>query len=636
MNVPMDRSSSLLLPLLAAVTLMGCAEQRLARADRAYERMAYVQAAERYERCLAKHLDRTAAIHAADAYRRTNRTERAAHWYAVADSIAPLAADQRYEQATVLLSLGRPEAAEKALLQVVQEKPELTAAVDLYASCQGYASFFKDTTHFTVALLPIPGARGLFSALPYREGLLVATERDPKLGRSNPWTEGSYLDLCYTEKRTLANWSEPEPIPGAVNGPYHEGPAALSADGRTLYFTRSNYHKVKLMKDEGSVSHLKLFRATMQDDGTWGDIREFTYNGEDFSVGHPALSADGRTLYFASDRPGSLGGSDIWRCQDLGNGWSQPENLGPTINTQANELFPTIQGDNLYFSSAAHENMGGLDILVSRSGPKGWTEPENLGYPINSTRDDMGLTLDTTGQSGFLSSDRNGEDRVYYFYMNEPIIFVEGFVTEDSTGLYLPNIEATLIDLMTGEDTTVMTGPDGSYRFKLRPDGQYRLRIAGADLITQSRDISSAGIVRNKTMREDFAMDRVAVGDHFALANIYYDYDKYDLRPESTIELDKIVRLMKDNPAITFELSSHTDSRGSDLYNLVLSDARANSAVNYLIQQGVDPERIVAKGYGEEKLVNGCRNGVYCSEEDHQANRRTEFKVLNIGTMAGR
>lgn len=622
--------------LFLAAGLSACSQQRLANADRAYDRMAYAKASQGYERYLDREVERDVALRAADSYRRQNECARSEHWYAVADSIAPLNADQRFELATMRMRLGMTEKAGTDLLMVLHERPEDQAAMDLYASCQGYKSFYADTTHFTVAQLPIPGADGLFSAMPYRNGLLVVSDHRTAAGGPDPWSGGSFLDICYTERRTLANWSVPEPIPGKVNGAYHEGPMALSPNGRTLYFTRSNYYKVKLRKNDRDVSHLMLFRADLDSNGNWGNIRAFAYNDDDHSIGHPALSADGRTLYFASDMQGSLGGSDIWKCIDTGRGWGPPENLGPTVNTPGNELFPTVNGQTLYFSSTAHENMGGLDIFSTHPEGDGWSEPRNMGYPLNTAHDDMGLMLTPDERAGYLSSDRSGADRIHYFVVNEPVLFVEGTITDDSTSAFLPMAEVTLTDLTTLQDTSTLTGHDGAFRFPLEPGTEYRLRVTGADRIAVSTTISTHGLVNNTTFREDFALAPITVGDHINVANIYYDYDEWDIRPDAAVELDRLVKLLRDNPAITFELGSHTDSRGGDLYNLVLSDARANSAVNYLIQHGVDPDRIKAQGYGEGSLINGCGNGINCPEEEHQANRRTEFKVLRIDRMAGK
>ena len=408
-----------------------------------------------------------------------------------------------------------------------------------------------------------------------------------------------------------------------------------------MFFTRSDYYKQGLNKDERNTSHLKLFRATRDSvSGEWTDIRAFAYNGDRFSCGHPALSADGNTLYFVSDRPGGQGGSDIWRSRRSGGTWNAPENLGATVNTAGNESFPVVNGDALYFSSDAHHNLGGLDIFETHETGGKWTEPRNMNYPVNTEHDDFSLVVDkrvnVSGDqtmSGYLSSDRDGTDQVYTFWAVAPIFMVEGEVT-DIEGNYLPNAEVTLTELLTEQDTAVMTGPDGKFRFPLKPGSDYTIRATDNAHLSRSQPLSTRGLLRSDTLRVDFHLSGITVDEPIAIQNILYDYDKWDIRPDAARELEKLARIFKDNPHMSFELGAHTDSRGGDTYNLVLSDARANSAVNYLIQQGVDADRISARGFGETALTNKCTNGVKCTEEEHQANRRTEFRVTGIKNIA--
>lgn len=632
------------LPFLSAIAialLSSCAGYRMHKADEAYNLMAYERAQKRYDRLLKRSLDRTALIHCADACRRQNELDAAATRYHQADSLAPLTGEDAFRYGQALMGTGNKRSAEGYFLRVLQERPEDAASLDLYGSCRAYADFLQDSDAFVVNRLNLPGFQSVFSAMPFENGLIVTGEPIMPRGRTNPWNGRSFLDLYYAEKKTIVTWLDPVRLPGEVNGPYHEGPAVVAPDGKTLYFTRSNYYKHHLNKDERNTSHLKLFRAVRDSSsGAWADIREFAHNGEFFSTGHPALSADGRTLYFASDRPGGKGGTDLWRSRNDGTGWSAPENLGATVNTPGNELFPVVSGGTLYFSSDAHDNLGGLDVFEAHEATGRWSDPRNMNYPVNTEHDDFSLVLDKrvgiagdTTMSGYLSSDRDGADQVYTFWAVAPMFMLEGEVT-DVQGHFLPNVEVTLAELLTEEDTSVMTGSDGKFRFPLKPGSDYTVRAKDPGYLSRSQPLSTRGLLRSDTLRADFHLSPITVDEPIAIDNILYDYDKWDIRPDAARELDKLANIFKDNPHMTFELGAHTDSRGGDTYNLVLSDARAYTAVNYLIQQGVDPDRISAKGFGETVLRNTCTNGVNCTEEAHQENRRTEFRVTGIKNLA--
>lgn len=444
---------SLLCWSIGSALLSGCATWHAGRADRAHDRMAYAEATDQYDKALRSADDPSKAAHlrgdmlrAAEAHQRNREMKEAASLYGRAERLGTLTPEQSFNYGEALLALGHHGNAAMQFMNVLAVRPEDRAAQDLLLSCEAYQQFYADTNHFIVTEVPFGGVTSAFCATPFGEGIVVAAEQPVLFERRNPWNGRSFLDLYFVKKHTAVTWDDARPLPGDVNGPFHEGPATFSADGRTMYFTRSNYYKFKLQKDAGDVSHLKLFRATLGDDGKWEDLHEFAYNGENFSTGHAALSADGRTLYFASDRPGSLGGSDIWRCVNSGAGWQTPENLGPRINTSGDELFPTIVGDALYFSSSAHQNMGGLDIFVTNWTGFDWAEPRNMGYPVNTPFDDLGFIMNTDGKTGFLSSDRTGTDRVYQFFVQDPIFYVEGTVSGDTMPPYLPHVVVTLTD----------------------------------------------------------------------------------------------------------------------------------------------------------------------------------------------
>jgi peptidoglycan-associated lipoprotein len=611
---------------LLAIALLStsCNTIRLHRADKAFGLMQYPKAEGIYERVLSSRDDRAARARLADAYLSHNKLDRAVHHYALLHAVLPLTGDTGFRYGSALMGLGRSQEAADILAQVLQRTPDDRRAQDLLRSVQDIQSFYADSGRYSVNVITIPGVRSVFAPVPFGNGLLVAAVPE-KARHQDPWSGEVYMDLMRTTADDAGRWRTAEPLPGTINGNYHEGSASISKDGNTIYFTRSNYVKHRLMKDADNTSHLMLFRATRDSSGQWGDLRAFAHNGESWSTGHPALSSDGRTLYFASDRPGGSGGMDIWRCRDTGTGWSEPENLGPVVNTPGNELFPTINGDALHFSSTGHLNMGGLDILETREENGSWSAPRNPGHPINTTHDDMHFVLNGDSAGGYLSSDRSGVDQVYVFSVKELLFHLQGQVV-DGEGVPLPGIEV-VIDELDGSSITLVTDANGRFGTRIAPNSEYAVKAQGEGLLAASAKASTKGLVRSDTLSVLLTLDRALIGSTFIIENIYYDFDQWDIRPDAAEELDRITGIFISNPHLTFELSSHTDSRGSDAYNLVLSDARANSAVNYLIRHGVPADRITARGYGERSLVNTCSDGVPCTEEEHQDNRRTEFKV---------
>lgn len=620
--------------LLVALALSSCAKMHLATADKHYDRMAYAKAACSYELADLGMTDRAAALRAAESYQHQNMLPKAADWYAFAERIEPLDADHALRYAQVLQGLGRTMEATKQYEKVRAVRPDDAVAIEQLKALEDRNTFYVDTTLYNILPLQLEGMSSVFSATPLGNTIVFAGEKSATLRNENPWTGQSFLDLFTSTPNASGAWSTPEPIPGVVNGRFHEGPAAFSADGKVMYFTRSDYYKFRLNKDGNAVSHLKLFRAQRDANGAWGDIRQFAYNGDEYSTGHAALSADGQSLYLISDRPGGLGGTDLYRCSRMDSVWSEPVNLGPSVNTAGNEMFPTLAGDTLYFASNGHRTLGGLDIfrsIPSRvDGVEEWGTPENLNYPINTPADDFAFVVLPDAESGYLSSNRNGTDRAFSFSMNDPTLALKGVIIDDEGYLPMIDVEVKLLDLYTGEEVSTLTGPEGSYYFPLEKNSDYRISGAKDGMFTESRDVSTGGQRTSRTWTEDFFLKAVVVDKAIVVENIYYDYDKWDIRPDAAIELDKLARLFTDNPDLSFELGSHTDSRATDLYNLVLSEARANSAVDYLIRKGVQAGRITAKGYGEEQLVNRCVNEVECSEDEHQANRRTEFKVTQV------
>ena len=613
---------------LAALLLASCASYHERQGNMAMAMLSYSKAEKHFNKALKHAQSRDLLLQAARAEACQNKVEQAAAHYAEAEATAPLSGKDAYEYGRLLMAMGNYREAESMLGRAWEGQAQRRDIADLIGSSQGYRSFYADSAQYEVRPLHIEGITSAYSAVPFADGLLFTAQREAATSRRDPWTGHSFSDLYTVRLEGDTAAAPPALLKGAVNGPFHEGPAVLGNDGRTLYFTRSNYYGRKLLKDPQNVSNLKLFRATLQPDGTWGQISEFAYNSDSYSVGQPALSRDEKTLFFASDMPGGQGGKDIWSCKDIGAGWGPPQNQGPTVNTPGDELFPTAIGDALYFSSTGHENMGGLDIFETHREGEFWSEPANMGYPINTSRDDFGLWLDGTGTRGYLSSSRSGADQIYALALRPPTFTLEGTIANGETGGSQPFAYITLQNLADLANLQDTADAHGKFKFELEPNRVYFLRAHAKGMLARSIMLSTAGLGKSTVLRADLRLEPMVIDKPIVVPNIYYDYDKWDIRPDAAVELNKLAQVFLDNPDLTFELGSHTDSRGSDMYNLLLSDARATSAVDYLVRQGVPQERLIARGYGETMLVNHCANGVSCTEEEHQANRRTEFKVI--------
>jgi outer membrane protein OmpA-like peptidoglycan-associated protein len=316
--------------------------------------------------------------------------------------------------------------------------------------------------------------------------------------------------------------------------------------------------------------------------------------------------------------------------------WGAPVNMGPNINTFFDEMFPTLVGDTmLYFSSLGHINIGGLDIFTSVLRNGVWSEAENMGYPINTSADDFGISINDSTGGGLFSSDRANsmEDNIYSFKRNDLHFNLTGTVVEKQTQRPITGASIDLINKTTGEKVNnAVTMADGIFTFKLDQNTDYKVVASKDGYYSQSREVSTVGKKVSEDMNIDMKMEmeRIIINKPIAIENIYYDFDKWDIRSDASAGLDKLVGIMNANPTIMIELSSHTDSRGKDDYNKTLSEKRAQAAVNYIIAHGIAKERLTARGYGESRLVNHCANNVKCTEGEHQQNRRTEFKVTGF------
>jgi len=467
------------------------------------------------------------------------------------------------------------------------------------------------------------------------------------------WTGNPYVKL-YLVSGEKNNQTSTNAVEIAdLNNKYQNGASVFDAKNNIIYFTRTKMVKVgrhPLNVDPTSWFDYSFYKnyidrweiySARYDNGQWKDIKAFTYNNPSkYSVGHPALSPDGGILYFASDMPGGYGGTDLYYCVKQKDGsWSIPKNCGNKINTAGREAFPTVDKEGtLYFSSDGLPGMGGFDIFSSTGSMDNWSDPVNLKYPMNSPKDDFYVYFTETGKSGYFSSNRDGgkgADDIYYFSPTPKAIpktlVIAGIIKEKKDdGLTTVLVDAGI--RIKNKTTTVSLASNNEGRFFSSADcgDSYEITALKDGYFTKSQSIETNCTTLHDTVFIELILDKIVINKPIVLKNIYYDFDKWDIRPDAAVELDKLVNILRLNPNINIELGSHTDSRGSNEYNQVLSQKRAESAVAYIISRGIDAGRITAKGYGESVPVNKCVDGVICTEEEYQLNRRTEFKVISI------
>jgi len=593
--------------------------------------MHYSQAIPHLEKATAKESNDTLQFKLADAYYKTGKIECAESLYQSMYDRGMRDAHLYYELGRVMMTGGKYTEASDLFKRYLQTHRNDLVARMLLTSCNSVSSRFRDTTLYVLKPIRQEQFVNAFSIVEYQNGAIFAADKEVFSGRkTSAWTGNSYLDLYTMQKDSAGNWLSPELLQGDINGRLHEGPATFSEDGNVVYFTISNYLKRKMVVSEDQENNLKIFKATLVN-GVWKNLEEFPYNSDDYSVGHPTLSTDGKKIFFVSDMPGGLGGADLYVCEWEGDKWGKPINLGVNINTHGNEVFPYYHSDGaLYFSSDAHNSMGGLDVFITYSDGKRWATPENLNYPLNSTKDDFGFSLNKDNTSGFVSSSRASSDKLYAFEKFPPKFNLYGIAHEKGGETRIPDVTVEITNMTTNEIQVIKSDQQGKFKFPLKPESEYHLLCTKMGCFTKTDKISTIGRKYSEDFYADFEVEKIVIDKPIVLENIYYDFDKWNIRPDAAAELDKLAKLLQDNPEIDIEMGSHTDSRGSDQYNMVLSEKRANAAVKYLISKGIESKRLTYKGYGETIHVNQCKNDVPCSEVEHQKNRRTEFKVKKI------
>ncbi|WP_068821874.1 OmpA family protein [Pedobacter psychrophilus] len=626
----------------------------LGKANKYYERYDYKYAIEIYERLLSDKPTLEVAQKLANSYRFINNTVEAEKAYATVLTFPGFDPINYIYYAEVLKQNGKFDQAKRNYLIYAERVPaKADESVKLANGCDA-ARLWLDNPDLNVKLVNESGMNteySDFSPIPYDKGFIFVSDReflrpiknkDNKSKKIYGWTGNPYLKLYQAENQndTLDGNLKLTVMPEQINDLYHSGPATLTSDGRVMYFTKAgivNDPNINERKIKGLVMKKAIYYSVKQG-GVWTQAVSFPYNKPyDYSLEHPALSPDGKTLYFASDMPGTLGGMDLFYSENTGSGWSKPKNCGPEINTAQDEVFPYVRKDGkLFFSSRGHITIGGLDIFSSTGDKSNWTEPENLKAPFNSPKDDFGIYYFDDNLTGFISSNRfggKGSDDIYQFDTKpKPVFFaVQGEVVEKGTGNPIAGVKIFLVDKKTGKETSLFSDEEGSFKFDLNKETDYVVR---GDLdkyfSRQQGEITTKGAKESTVYNVKFEVEKGEDAYLVRLNNIYYDFNKANIRKDAEPELNKVLSFMSTTPNVNVELRSHTDSRGNAAYNMDLSQRRAKSAEQYLLKNGANKEKLTAQGFGETQLLNKCSDGVKCSKEEHQLNRRTEFKVVKV------
>jgi outer membrane protein OmpA-like peptidoglycan-associated protein len=631
-----------LLTVLISSQFLIAQESKLNLAQKKYDELAFPQAIKLYEEL------------ATDGYKSKELYENLANAYYYKADFAPakiwydslftvtddLSANTYNKYVNALKTQGNYEKAD-ALMQKMGVKYPDDARVKVYNSNKEYLS--KSTIAINTAKVKNAGINSAyfdFSPAFYGEKSVVfsSTKSTKKsLLNKHSWTNESFTNLYVVDFENDSLIKGPKGFNAKINKFYNESSAVFTKDGKTMYFTRNNQLKTKAKTDTLNTVLLKIYKATY-DGNKWTNVIELPFNSDNFSCAHPALSPDEKELYFSSNRPGNKGMSDIYKIAILENDtFGEPENLGDNINTEGRETFPFITQDNvLIFASDARAGLGGLDMYYLHLDSEN-KEVKTFGQPINSSFDDFGLIYKDQIQDGFFTSNRpednKGKDDIYRFKeLQIPKIFkINAIVQEEATS---QSVEAIVV-LLDGNKKQIakLLSKDGKFEVPdLEQQQSYFVTITHPDYETYEGPISYKENQNNlvfKLKKKVLELSEVDLAKILGIRIIYFDLNKSLIRNDAALELQKIADIMKEYPQMNIDVRSHTDSRYASEYNQKLSQQRAESTRDWLMNQCIAPERLKASGYGESKLINVCADGITCTEEQHQENRRSEFIIID-------
>ncbi|QED36798.1 OmpA family protein [Antarcticibacterium arcticum] len=596
------------------------------KADRLYNDLAYIEAVEVYKDLIENEYNATYnSLKLGDSYMKLRSPENAVFYYGDAINSENVAPEYYFKYAQALRGVKRYDESRQWLQKYREANGTNRTVDDLLA---GDIKNFEIADEYSLEAVTFNSGLSDFGAFEKDGKIYFVSARDEGMSKKNKiysWNGEPFLDIYQLDGETVT------PLTGDVNTILHDGPLTITKDGKYMYFNRNNYLNNKQGKrDKENTNHLKIYRATNVN-GQWKDIVELPFNNDAYSVGHPALAADEKTLYFASDMPNGFGGTDIYKVEILGdNVYGNPVNLGEQINTSLDESFPFITEYNvLYFSSNGHLGFGLMDIFKADLGVMN-IKIENLGAPVNSNMDDFAYFQRDAINTGYFASNRdNGVDNIFGFNLLKPLM-LKGNVTDKVNKRPVSNANIILQNENNEQIAFLETDEDGYYETLISRNKQYPIEAKHIEYQEKKGTVNSMDMDDKEELVYNIELDPIEDVEYLAEIDIiYFDFDKHNIRPDAARELDKLVDLMTNKyPELVIEIGSHTDIRGSNQYNEGLAERRAKSTYDYLISKGISADRIAAyTGYGERELAVECER---CNKEQHQLNRRSVFKVVKM------
>ena len=634
--------------LIVSVFSFNCFAQKVEKADKEYDKYAYIDAIKTYERIAQKGYKSIDLFkNLGNAYYFNGQLENAEKWYGeLFNMSSDFGTEYYYRYAQSLRSIGNNEKAND-ILEKLSKIASDDSRVELFLKNKNYLEEIKaNSGRYVIEDAGINSIYSDYGTAIYDNKIIFTSARDTgSIGqRKHTWTNQHFTNLYSANLGTDMKPENATKFDQNLKSKFNESTPVFTKDGQTIYFTRNNYLEGKRGRNNQGITLVKIYKAKLINN-SWANIEELPFNSDNYSTAHPALSPDEKTLYFASDMPGTIGQSDLFKVSINDNGtYGNPINLGPQINTEGRETFPFVNDENeIYFASDGHPGLGGLDIFVSKINQNGTFDAvQNLGADINSPKDDFAYLIDTKSRIGFFTSNKDGGlgyDDIYKFVETRKLTceqILNGNVTDVTTGKVLANTKVILLDSQLNYISEVISDEKGFYSFTVECGKTYSIRTQKPEYKAKEEKVTIPKVT-GKTYAPT-ALEKVGctvvVGDDlgkcFGITMIYFDLDKSNIRPEAAFDLEKILDVLKENPTMEIDVRSHTDSRQTYKYNEALSDRRAKSTISWLIRNGIDAKRLTGKGYGESQLINKCIDGVQCSEEEHQQNRRSEFIITKL------